>query len=193
MPWRPHAAPAHHRAGGQGTEGIGPTSLSRFEPGVERHLGEVAFIPQPAEDRANFTDDQLKHGDLLLEQRQQLIFQCTARDEVEHEDFPILADAVDAANALLDRHRVPGYIEVDERVAELNIAALAAGFGAKEHGRVVAEGGDRRVLLRPAEAAVEAGEGQSGVEEQIGQAGKRLSGMDEHQLLLGRVATKQVE
>ena len=113
-PWRPHAVYALRRVGGPAASKASarPASVS-FEPGVERQFGEVTFLAQSAEDGADLADDQLKHGDLLLEQRQQLILQRSARDEVEHEDLPMLADAVDTANALLDRHRIPGHIEVD--------------------------------------------------------------------------------
>jgi hypothetical protein len=120
----------------QGIEGVSPTGFGRFEPRVECKFREVTFLPQTAENSADLTDDQLEHGDFLLEQRKQLIFQCATCDEVEHEDLPILADAVDPANALLDRHRIPGHIEVDECIAELNIAALAAGFRAEQYRKV---------------------------------------------------------
>ena len=67
------------------------------------------------------------------------LLQGVAGDEVENEHLARLADAVDPADALLDRHRIPGHIEVDERVAELDIAALAAELGAKKHRHAVAE------------------------------------------------------
>jgi hypothetical protein len=65
---------------------------------------------------------------------------------VEHEDFALLADAVDASYALLDRHRILRHVEIDQRAAELDVAAFAAGFGTQEHRNLVAERGDGGVL-----------------------------------------------
>src|ERR1039457_889630 len=162
----------------QDIEGVSPTGFGRFEPGVERQFGEVTFLAQSAEDSADLTDHQLEHGDFLLEQRTPLIFQCATCDEVEHEALPILADAVDPANALLDRHRIPGHIEVDQCIAELNIAALAAGFRAEQYRNAIPEVGDGRILLRSTEAAVEPRERQTGDREKIRQAAQCLPGMN---------------
>ena len=41
----------------------------------------------------------------------------------------LLADAVDAAEALLQAGRVPGQVVVDHQPAELEVDALAGGFG----------------------------------------------------------------
>ena len=46
------------------------------------------------------------------------------------DDRVLLADPVDAADPLLDPHRVPRQVVVDEEVAELEVAPLAAGLGA---------------------------------------------------------------
>ena len=52
-----------------------------------------------------------------------------------------LADAVDAAEALLDPVRVPRQVVVDHQVGDLQVDALAGGVGGDEHldGRVDAE------------------------------------------------------
>src|SRR5260370_11643866 len=94
----------------------------------------------------------------------------------------MLADTVDTANSLLDRHRIPGHIEVDECIAELNIAALAAGFRAEQYRNAIPEVGDGRILLRSTEAAVEPRERQTGDREKIPQAAQSLPGMNQHQL-----------
>jgi hypothetical protein len=53
----------------------------------------------------------------------------------------LLPDAVEAADALLDLHRVPGQVVVDQGVTELEIAPLSAGLGGDEdlQPRVVTE------------------------------------------------------
>ena len=43
-----------------------------------------------------------------------------------------LADAVDAADALLDLGRVPGQVEVDQVVGGLEVQALGRGIGADQ-------------------------------------------------------------
>jgi hypothetical protein len=48
-----------------------------------------------------------------------------------------LPDAVDAADALLDDHRVPGELVVHEDVRELEVEPLGPGAGRDEHGRRV--------------------------------------------------------
>src|SRR5204863_5282744 len=75
----------------------------------------------------------------------------------------------------------------------LNAAALAAGFRAEQHRDVVAEVGDRRILLRSAQAAVETREPRTGSREKAGEAAERLARMNEDELLLFGVAGKQVE
>ena len=93
--------------------------------------------------------------------RSTVILDGAGGDEVEDEHLARLADPVDAADALLDRHRVPGNVEVDQRVAELQVAPLAAGFGAQQHRDVVAERVDRGVLLRAGHIAGELSERRS--------------------------------
>src|SRR6185503_6273141 len=112
-----------------------------------------------------------------------LLLQRAARDQVEDKHLALLADAIDTADALLDRHRVPGHVEVDQRVAELDVAPLAARLGAQQNGGMVAELGDRRVFLRSAQAAVEARERQPRLVKAPADAGERLAGLDEDELL----------
>src|SRR5437764_1383214 len=83
---------------------LGPAGLGRVEPGIEGKVREVALLSQAAEDGADLADDQLEHEDLLLEQRQQLILERSTRHQIEYENFSMLADAIDPADPLLDRH-----------------------------------------------------------------------------------------
>ena len=61
------------------------------------------------------------------------------RDEVDDRDVALLAVAVAAADALLDALRVPRQVVVDDRLAELEVQALRARFGADQHLRARAE------------------------------------------------------
>ena len=174
-------------------ERLGAGGLRRLQPCLEHQVGELALLLQAAEDGADLADDQLEHRDLLFEQRQHLLLQRAARDQIEHEHLAVLADAVDAADALLDRHRVPGHVEVDQGVAELDVAPLAARLRAQQDRGMVAKLGDGRVLLRAAQAAVEAREGQAGLGKTIGDMGERLAGMHEDELLLLRIALHEFD
>ena len=137
-------------------ERFGPGGLRHLQPGAEHQLDEVAVLLDTPQDRTDLADHQLEHGDLLLEQMQHLLLQRAAGHQIEHEDLALLADAVDTADALLDRHRIPRHVEIDERVAELDVAPLAAGLGAQQHRHAVAEVGDGGILVGAAEAALEA-------------------------------------
>ncbi len=68
-----------------------------------------------------------------------------------------LADAVEAADALLEEFDVAGEVEEDEVVGELEVAAFAADFGADEEADAfgVGEGGGVAVTLQEGEAFVE--------------------------------------
>ena len=43
-----------------------------------------------------------------------------------------LADQIDATDALLDAHRAPRHVVVDERAAELEVQPLGCGVGAQQ-------------------------------------------------------------
>src|SRR5207244_6400331 len=69
--------------------------------------------------------------------------------EVHDVDLARLPDAVQAPDALLDHHRVPGQVEVHEHVAELEVAAFAAGSSGDQDARLVLlERADALVTLR---------------------------------------------
>jgi hypothetical protein len=56
---------------------------------------------------------------------------------------------VDAADTLFDSHRIPGQVEIDQGVAELHVAPLAAGLGAQQYRNPVAKVGDDGIFVRP--------------------------------------------
>ena len=70
-----------------------------------------------------------------------------------------LADPVEADDALFDLHGVPGQIEIDECVAELEVFPFATGLGREEDGDVPGKSCDLSVLFRIAHLAVKEGVG----------------------------------
>ena len=85
-----------------------------------------------------------------------------ARAEVDDLDRDAAADAIQAADALLDRRGLPGQVVEHQAVAELEVAALAAGFGRDEQARPVggAEPRDLGVAPRRRELLVEDAAGE---------------------------------
>ncbi len=70
----------------------------------------------------------LEEADPVLEYIQDSAFDRSLHVEVEDHDRVFLTDPVDSADPLLDLHRVPRKVVVHKEVAELEVAALSAGF-----------------------------------------------------------------
>src|ERR1700740_1275711 len=122
-----------------------------------------------------------------------LLFERAAGHQVEDEHLALLADAVYASDPLLDRHRIPWQVEIDERVAELNVAALAARFGAQQHRHVRAETGDGGILFGTAQTSLELRERDAFRAQKLGEVIERIAVLDENQLLLCGISLQQIE
>ena len=98
-------------------------------------LGDVVqFLRDRAEDLFAAADRVLEHADPPEAALVDVGIDGARRDEVDdRHGLALLAVAVDAADALLDPHRVPRQVVVDEEVAELEVEALAADFGRQQH------------------------------------------------------------
>ena len=70
--------------------------------------------------------------DLLQQPREDLALAGVVGDEVPQAADLLLADAVDAAEALLDPVRVPREVVVDHQVRDLEVQALAGGVGREQ-------------------------------------------------------------
>ena len=92
-----------------------------------------------------------------MQHRKDTFLDAAAEAEVEHVHLALLADAVHASHALLDRHRVPREVVVDHGAAELEVAALAADLARQQDLGVSLERGDGAVLLGGGQAAVQDG------------------------------------
>src|ERR1035438_1447904 len=121
--------------------------LPRGEPQVHHQLGEIARIVEAAQDGVHLAHDEFEHIDLVVQHAQQVFLDCARLAEIEDEHVVFLADAMDAADALLQPHGVPRQVEVDHSVGELEVAALAARAGGKEHVGFVAAAGDGGILV----------------------------------------------
>src|SRR5262249_15654968 len=167
--------------------------FGRVQPSIEHEPGEIAIVLEAAKNRPHFADHELEHGDLLVQELKNPLLQRIAGHEIEHKYLALLADSIDASDALLDRHRIPGHVEIDQRVAELDVAAFAARFSAKQHRHALAERGDGGVLVRAAQAALEAREGEAFPCQEVGDVSERLAIVDEDQFLFLRIAPQQLE
>src|SRR3989449_563743 len=120
--------------------------------GGEPLFGEAALellrAAEFAEDQVQLAHDQLEQLDLPVEQLEDVGLDGPRRREVHDMHLARLADAVQAPDALLDHHRVPGEVVIHEHVAELEVASFAAGAGGDQDARpVLVEGADALVPL----------------------------------------------
>ncbi len=83
-----------------------------------------------------------------------MLLDGAAGDQVGQQHLVGLADSVQAAQPLLDLHRVPRQVHVHHHVAELQVAPLSGGFGGEQDRGLVAERGYRPLLIRARQAAV---------------------------------------
>ena len=102
-----------------------------------------------------------------------------------------LADAVDAAEALLEAVGVPGQVVVDHQVGALEVDALAGGVGGQQdlHLGIVPEGFLRLHALLAAHAAVDRHDGLRAAEERRDaalQVVQRVAVLGEDDQLLAR-------
>ncbi len=94
---------------------------------------------------------------MRLEEAHDVGAHARRRTEVADLDRHAPADAVEAADALLHRHRVPRQVEENEARAELEVAAFAAALGRDQQARALglAEARDLDVALRRGQVLVE--------------------------------------
>src|ERR1700692_3775937 len=82
---------------------LGARGFRRFEPSVEDQARELAlFVFDAAQDRTSFADDQFEHRNLFVEQLQYLVFDGSARGQIEDEDLARLPYPVQTADALFN-------------------------------------------------------------------------------------------
>ncbi len=118
-----------------------------------------AFQPGAAEeDLALATvENAHEHGLLERQDRQHAVLDCPLRDEVHHADGPVLAQAVNPADPLVQYRGVPGQVHVHDRRGILQVQTDAAGVRRKEHAtlRILFEPGDPVPSIPGVDPAVE--------------------------------------
>src|SRR5215218_3932545 len=95
-----------------------------------KHFLEVLL--RLAEDGVQTADGLLENIDPTFEDIENPLLDRACDPEVENLNRIGLTDSVDAADTLLNAHRVPWEVVVDEQVAKLKITSLTAGLGAQE-------------------------------------------------------------
>ena len=85
-----------------------------FLPG-EHKPRDVSFVVE----RIRCADIRVCRRDPRAESGEQALFAGAGRDQVKRVHGVALPDAIDAANALLEAHRVPGQLQIDDQSAPL--------------------------------------------------------------------------
>src|SRR5438477_822175 len=176
----------------EGLEGIAARGFGRGEPSVEHEVWKFAFLLETAQNGTDLADHQFEHRNLVIKQREQLFLEGAAGDEIEHEHFAGLPDPVDTADALFNRHRIPRQVEIDQSVAELDIASFAARLRAKQNICLITKSRDGCVLFGPAHAPVEARERHTGLLEAPRNMSERFARMHENNFFLLRIAPDEI-
>jgi len=109
-------------------QGLGHAALV-LTPASQDFLCKLVAGESVAEDQARLAHNQLEKVELLLEKLEQVFLQRAGLNEVVNAHRMLLAEAMEAANALLDLHRVPRQIEVHEPVAKTAGCALRCRCG----------------------------------------------------------------
>ena len=98
-------------------------------------------MPSPGRDpeRICAADVGVRPCDAELKPREQLRLTAAARDQVNDVHRAALADPVDASDALLEPHRIPRQLQVDDESARLlEIESLARGIGREQQAAAAA-------------------------------------------------------
>ncbi len=127
------------------------------------------------------------HSELDFQNFSNAVLDRVLEHEVERPHDMRLTDAVDAANALFDSHRIPRHIEVDDYVAELKVQTLATGVRRDQYAHVA-----RECLLRlgacvEIHAAVQSGDGKAPALKEFRQHRLRRNELSEHKKLQRRL------
>src|SRR5688572_17265084 len=80
------------------------------EPDPRQSLLEGALVGHQPQDQVELPHNELEHPDLVLEQLQDVGLDGARGGQVEDVDVALLAQAVQAPDALLQPHRVPGEV-----------------------------------------------------------------------------------
>src|SRR3990172_3946726 len=102
--------------------------VAAAHPNLHDNVLKLPLLSQITQQRLDFADDHLKHVDLVLQDIEDMVFNRLSDRKIEDENISSLTDPVQPPDPLFDPHRIPREIQVDERIAELQVSALAARF-----------------------------------------------------------------
>src|SRR3972149_4095066 len=102
--------------------------VATAHPNLHDDVLKLSLLSQITQQRLDFAEDHLKHVDLVLQDIEDMVFNRLSDRKIENKDISGLTDPVQPPDPLFDPHRIPGEIQVDERIAELQVSALAARF-----------------------------------------------------------------
>ena len=148
-----------------GESALAATRRVRLRPAPEDLVLERTLHLPRAEDLFHLAHDQFEHADLALEDLEHVGLERAAAHQVHDAHRVRLPQSVDAADALLEPHGVPGQVVVHDDARELQVAALAAGLGRDQHLFVMTEVVERLLLLTPAHLTVEQRHAEAGLTE----------------------------
>ena len=152
---------------------------------LDQEVAQGLLLEQLAEDVVDPAAERLaRRLELLQEAGVDVALAGLVRDQVPEVADLGLADAVDAAEALLEAVRVPGQVVVDHQVGALEVDAFAGGI-VRDHDqdrRVVQEGADRGLARLAGDAAVDLDHGLGAAEagaDLVGEVGERVARLGE--------------
>src|SRR6185503_7870904 len=100
-----------------------------FAVGLGLHTQRGRFTPLGGGHRyvrIRGADVELCASNARAEPLQHTHFGRARRNQMKHVNTPLLADAIDAADTLLEPHRIPGQLEVhDDPTAAMEVETLA--------------------------------------------------------------------
>ena len=149
-------------------------------------MGRLAGI----EDVAGFVHAKLFENDreLLLQDLADAELDAVLEEEIDGADNCLLADTIHAANPLLDPHGIPRDVVIDDDVTKLEVEPLAAGIRGHQDARFFGELFLDLLALVHAHAAVEAGDRDAAIREELRQHSLGGDELREHQQFDVRVA-----
>ena len=122
-------------------------------------------------------------GEFFFQNLPHTVLHRVFQHKIQRTHHVLLPDAIHPPNALLDAHRVPRHVEIDDDVAELQVQTFATRVGGNQHARILRE------LLQAARArfhvhaAVERGDSKTPASQIVHQHGLRGNELRENQHL----------
>src|SRR4030065_2558970 len=96
--------------------------VAAAHPNLHDDVLKLPLLSQITQQRLDFADDHLKHVDLVLQDIEDMVFNRLSDRKIENENISGLTDPVQPPDPLFDPPRLPGGVQVYERIAELQVS-----------------------------------------------------------------------